>query len=84
MKHGKTRLFALAAAHSASLLAVPVPFVLLLMPLNTVTMVLIGPLYGWSLLILFGLITCDTLRSRRRETDLTPLQANDEQRALAA
>jgi hypothetical protein len=69
---------------AAVLLAVPVPVVLLLMPLNIVTTVLVGPLYGWSLLILFGLVMRDGLRSRPAVESPTPLRTRDDQEAIAA
>jgi hypothetical protein len=69
---------------AAALLAVPVPIVLALMPLNAVTEVVVGPLYGWSLLILLGLIARDALNARAAATAVTPLRTRDDQEALAA
>ncbi|MGE0058096.1 MAG: glycosyltransferase family 87 protein [Dehalococcoidia bacterium] len=68
---------------AAVLLAVPVPVVLILMPLNTITSVVIGPLYGWGLLILLGLVARDAWQQR-----VTPAATETahltEQRRLAA
>nr|ART40090.1 K409 [uncultured bacterium] len=68
---------------AAALLAVPVPLVLILMPLNTLTAVLIGPLYGWGLLILLGLAARDAWMQRFAAQSMGPATLADE-RALAA
>jgi hypothetical protein len=69
---------------AAALLAVPVPFVLGLMPLDVVSAVLIGPLYGWALLILLGLVVRDAWLQSRPATDLPAVHPVDEPEALAA
>jgi hypothetical protein len=69
---------------AAALLAVPVPFVLGIMPLNVLSEVLIGPLYGWGLLILLGLLVRDAWLRRRPAVDYVTVGPADEPEALAA
>jgi hypothetical protein len=69
---------------AAALLAVPVPFVLGIMPLNVLSEVLIGPLYGWGLLILLGLLVRDAWLRRRPAVDYVTVRPVDEPEALAA
>lgn len=69
---------------AAALLAVPVPLVLILMPVNAATAILIGPLYGWGLLILLGLLAREAWTQQTAHKDELSAQLPEEHHALAA
>ena len=69
---------------TATLLAFPFWLVLLLMLTNQVTYMLLGPVYGWGLLIMLGLIAGDTYRRKHPAAQDAATPATGEPAALAA
>lgn len=69
---------------SAAFFAFPVWLLLALMMTNTVTYVLIGPIYGWGLLILFALYAADAYRRLRPSPQNEAAPSSDERAALVA
>lgn len=69
---------------SAAFLAFPFWLLMLLMLLNPVTYVLIGPMYGWGILILFGLVAGDSYRRLRRAPQNAAAPASPDERAAIA
>jgi hypothetical protein len=69
---------------SAAFLAFPVFVLLALMPMNGVTWFIVGPVYGWGLLILLGLLGNDAVARVRQPQDVIGSELAEDQRTLAA
>lgn len=65
-------------------LAFPFWAVLLLMPINSLTHFLVGPVYGWGLLILGALMAGDTYRRLRARHEAAATGFEEQRAALAA
>jgi hypothetical protein len=69
---------------AAAILAVPVPYVLVLGITGTLGNLLVGSMYGWGLLILLGLLAQDALKDATREQPAAQPVHSEEAEALAA